>query len=140
MRVLIAALEIRVPLLFAALETGAGLQSDGAFVSGGGRHAGAGPEGAGGHASRGTYWMVALVLAILTLLEVAVFYVPALRAIIVPVLLTLSAAKFLLVAMFFMHLRYDRPVLSVVFSGGLVVATAIILALMLLFGAIRIGA
>lgn len=92
------------------------------------------------HASRGTYWMVALVLAIITLLEVAVFYVPLLRTIIVPVLLVLSAAKFTLVAMFFMHLRYDRPILSVVFVSALLVATILILALMLLFGQIRFGA
>lgn len=92
------------------------------------------------HASRGTYWLVALILGIITLLEVAVFYVPAIRPVIVPTLLTLSAAKFVLVAMFFMHLKYDRPILTRVFLGGLVVATLIILAMMLLFGAIGPGA
>lgn len=92
------------------------------------------------HASRATYWMVALILAIITLLEVAVFYVPILRAVIVPTLLTLSALKFTLVALFFMHLRYDRSVLSTIFVIGLVVATLIVLVLMLLFGQFRIGA
>lgn len=91
------------------------------------------------HARRSTYWLVAVVLAVITLLEVAVFYVPALRAIIVPVLLTLSAAKFALVAAFFMHLRYDRPILTRIFAGGLVVAVAIVVAMMLLFGAIGPG-
>lgn len=94
---------------------------------------------AAGHASRGTYWLIALILGIITVLEVAIFYVPALRAIIVPVLLALSAAKFALVAMFFMHLKYDRPVLTGIFAVGLVVATGTILALMLLFGAIGAG-
>lgn len=92
------------------------------------------------HASRGTYWLIALILAILTLLEVAVFYVPLLHAAIVPFLLVLSAAKFALVALFFMHLKFDRPVLTTVFAGGLIVATGIILAMMLLFGTIGPGA
>jgi len=86
------------------------------------------------HASRGTYWMVALVLAIITLLEVAVFYLPFLEGILAPVLLTLSAAKFALVAMFFMHLKFDRPILTGLFVGGILVATVIVLALMILFG------
>jgi cytochrome c oxidase subunit 4 len=93
----------------------------------------------GGHAARSTYWIIAVVLAMITVLEVAVFYVPAIRGVIVPVLLVLSAAKFVLVAMFFMHLKYDSPVLTVVLSVGLVVATAIILAIMFLFGAIGRG-
>ena len=96
-------------------------------------------HGHGGHASRGTYWLIALILGIITLLEVAIFYVPALRGIIVPTLLTLSAAKFVLVVMFFMHLKFDRPVLTRVFLGGLVVAVLIVLSLMLLFGAIGPG-
>jgi len=86
-----------------------------------------------GHASRATYWMVALILGIVTLLEVAVFYVPLLHAVIVPMLLVLSAFKFALVAAFFMHLKYDKPVLSMVFAIGLLVAVFIILALYLLF-------
>lgn len=97
----------------------------------------AGEEHGEQHASRATYWMVALVLGIITVLEVAVFYVPALRAIIVPVLLTLSAAKFVLVALFFMHLKYDRSVLTWIFMLGLAVAVTVVVSLMLLFG--RIG-
>jgi cytochrome c oxidase subunit 4 len=95
---------------------------------------------AGAHASKSTYWLIALVLGILTLLEVAVFYVPLLHSVIVPMLLVLSSAKFALVAMFFMHLKFDKPILTTLFAGGLVVATAIILAMMLLFGTIGTGA
>jgi cytochrome c oxidase subunit 4 len=92
------------------------------------------------HASRSTYWLIALILGIFTLLEVAVFYVPLLHSVIVPILLALSSAKFALVAMFFMHLKFDKPILTTLFAGGLVVATAIILAMMLLFGTIGPGA
>lgn len=93
-----------------------------------------------GHASKSTYWLIAVILGIITMLEVAVFYVPLLHSVIVPVLLVLSAAKFILVAMFFMHLKFDRPILTTVFAGGIVVATVIILAMMLLFGTIGSGA
>jgi cytochrome c oxidase subunit 4 len=93
-----------------------------------------------GHASRSTYWLIAVILGILTMLEVAVFYVPLLHEVIVPILLVLSAAKFVLVAMFFMHLKFDRPILTTLFAGGIVVATVIILAMMLLFGTIGPGA
>ena len=86
-----------------------------------------------GHTSRATYWMVALILGIVTLLEVAVFYVPLLHAVVVPILLVLSAFKFALVAAFFMHLKYDKPILSMVFAVGLLVAIFIILALYFLF-------
>ena len=95
---------------------------------------------AGAHAGKNTYWLIALVLGILTLLEVAVFYVPLLHSVIVPMLLVLSSAKFALVAMFFMHLKFDKPILTTLFAGGLVVATVIILAMMLLFGTIGPGA
>ena len=84
--------------------------------------------------------MIAVILGILTMLEVAVFYVPLLHSVIVPILLVLSAAKFVLVAMFFMHLKFDKPILTTLFAGGIIVATAIILAMMLLFGAIGSGA
>ena len=100
------------------------------------------PETAPGqaHASRSTYWLIALILGIITMLEVAVFYVPLLHSVIVPILLVLSTAKFALVAMFFMHLKFDKPILTTLFAGGIVVAASIILAMMLLFGTIGPGA
>jgi len=97
-----------------------------------------GPDQA--HASTGTYWLIALILGIITLIEVAVFYVPLLHAVIVPILLVLSVAKFVLVAMFFMHLKFDKPVLTTVFAVGLIVATSIVVIMMLLFGTIGPGA
>lgn len=86
------------------------------------------------HASNRTYLIVAGVLAVLTAIEVMVFYVEALRPVLVPILMVLMAAKFALVAMFFMHLKYDTPVLSGIFGWGLFVALSIILALMAIFG------
>jgi cytochrome c oxidase subunit IV len=87
------------------------------------------------HASVRTYVRVALVLTLVTALEVGVIYIRRLSPIIVPLLLAMSAAKFALVAMFFMHLRYDARPLSVVFVGPLLLATGLAVALMTLTGA-----
>ena len=86
-----------------------------------------------GHASVGFYWMVGVVLAVITALEVAVFYIPAMSPVLVPVLLALSATKFALVVMFFMHLRFDSSVLSGLFGAGLVLATLLVTAMVILY-------
>ena len=86
-----------------------------------------------GHASVGFYWMIGIVLAVVTALEVAVFYIPALSGILVPLLLVLSAGKFILVVMFFMHLKFDSKVFTAVFMAGLILATFMVTALVLLY-------
>ncbi len=50
----------------------------------------------------------------------------------VPLLLLLSAAKFALVAMFYMHLKQDHRLFTGVFVFPLIIATVIILALIVL--------
>src|SRR5438309_11746461 len=89
----------------------------------------------GEHATVGTYVLVALVLAMVTALEVGVIYVRRLAPIVVPLLLAMSAAKFALVALFFMHLRYESRVPTVLFVGPLILASGIAVALMTLTGA-----
>ncbi len=88
-----------------------------------------------GQGTVGTYVMVAIVLTLITALEVGVIYIRQLAPIIVPLLLVMAAAKFALVALFFMHLRYDGRVLSSLFVGPLVVAVGLAVALMTLTGA-----
>lgn len=85
------------------------------------------------HPNVGTYLRVAAVLVILTVLEVGVFYVPAFHPILVPVLLVLSACKFALVVLFYMHLKMDSPFFSFLFGAPLVLATGVLVALLLLF-------
>ena len=87
------------------------------------------------HASIGTYLKVAAILSVVTALEFAVIYIRALTPILVPLLLVLSAGKFALVVLFFMHLRDDSRVLAGVFVGPLVVAIALAVALTTLTGA-----
>ncbi|HUY38502.1 MAG TPA: cytochrome C oxidase subunit IV family protein [Candidatus Binataceae bacterium] len=79
------------------------------------------------------YVIVAAFLAVLTAMEITVFYVPALKAVVVPVLLVLAAAKFALIALFFMHLKYDSWVLSAFFLFGLLIAFVLLFAMMMLF-------
>jgi cytochrome c oxidase subunit IV len=50
-------------------------------------------------------------------------------------LLAMSAVKFFLVVGFFMHLRYDHPIMRALFVGPLLIAIVIILAVMALFSA-----
>jgi cytochrome c oxidase subunit IV len=78
------------------------------------------------------YVIVAAFLVVLTAMELTVFYVRALKPVLVPVLLILSAAKFSLVAMFYMHLRYDSRILTGVFAFFLVIALTLVLALLML--------
>lgn len=85
------------------------------------------------HASNRTYLGVAGILAVLTALEVMVFYVPALKPVLVPILVVMMIGKFALVVMYFMHLRYDPGILKGLFTGALTVATAIVIAMMALY-------
>ncbi|MBI4011902.1 MAG: cytochrome C oxidase subunit IV family protein [Candidatus Rokubacteria bacterium] len=67
-------------------------------------------------------------------MEVAVFYIPALARVLVPMLIVLALAKFALVAMFYMHLRFDHVWFSYLFVAPLVVAVGLVIALLWLFG------
>jgi len=92
--------------------------------------------GGGGHATVKTYINVAIVLAIITAVEVASLYIPGIpSSVLVISLLAMSAVKFFLVVGFFMHLRYDHPIMRALFVGPLLIAIVIILAVMALFGA-----
>jgi cytochrome c oxidase subunit 4 len=86
------------------------------------------------HASIGTYVKVAAILTVVTALEFSVIYIRAFTPILVPLLLVLSAGKFALVVLFFMHLRYDSRALTILFCGPLVLASGIVLALVALIG------
>jgi cytochrome c oxidase subunit 4 len=94
-------------------------------------------QGTAEHAASFTYIQIALILAVLTALEVTAFYLPdAMRPpgwMLVIVLILLSVVKFGLVASYFMHLRYDHRLYASCFAAGLVVATGTILALVTLF-------
>jgi len=86
------------------------------------------------HPGPAEYIKIAVILAVVTSLEVAIYYVPSLAGALVPMLLALSALKFALVVLWFMHLKFDSPLFSYLFFGGLVIAGAVLIALIALFG------
>ncbi len=62
---------------------------------------------------RPNYWLVFAALAIMTAIEVAITYMPGIP--LVPVLLTMSFLKAMLVILYFMHLRFDSKWFSFIF-------------------------
>ena len=86
-----------------------------------------------GHPTPGTYFKVAMTLAIITAVEVGIFYLNFLGYAIIPILVLLSGAKFILVAMYYMHLKFDSRIFSTMFVAGFIVAAGVIFALMALF-------
>jgi caa(3)-type oxidase subunit IV len=88
----------------------------------------------------GLYVRIGVVLFVLTALEVGGYEVArrasgsALDAAwFVPVILVLSALKFALVALYYMHLKWDGRFLKGIFSFSLFIAAIVIVALMVLF-------
>jgi len=91
------------------------------------------------HATTGTYLRIAAILVMITVIEVGVFYVPAFQGALVPILLVLSAVKFVLVVMFYMHLKFDNKFFTVLFGGPLLLALAVVVSLLFIFyGSIRL--
>ena len=74
------------------------------------------------HPSTTKYVGIAIFLAIITALEVALYYITMPEWLIVILLLILATAKFAIVAGFFMHLKFDSPMLRRVFITGIVLA------------------
>lgn len=86
------------------------------------------------HPGASVYVPVAVVLAVLTGLEIAVYYSPVPTAVMVALVLILGAANVVLSVMFYMHLRYDSRILTGMFSGALLLACLLAGSLLLLFG------
>ena len=93
------------------------------------------------HPTWSTYWKVALILTVITAVEVSAYYIPAWSEsrIYVPSMLILSAVKFAIVAMFYMHLKYDHRLFRTLFTGPLIIATITIVSLLFLFGQVAIN-
>ncbi|PJF37419.1 MAG: hypothetical protein CUN49_00415 [Candidatus Thermofonsia Clade 1 bacterium] len=81
------------------------------------------------HATPGTYVAVLGALAVLTLIELIVVYLPFLGQIL---LLVIATAKAWLVLQFYMHLRYERKILTWIFLMP-AIAVGILTAIMQFF-------
>lgn len=80
------------------------------------------------------YWVVALILAVITAAEVAVTYIDVLDAAVAPLLLVMAAAKFAIVVGWFMHLRFDAPLYRRLFLIGVIAAPILFGAVLFTFG------
>ena len=80
------------------------------------------------------YKWVALILFAITVIEVWIYYTPFREMpLFAPTLLILSATKFAIVVMFYMHLKYDHKLFRALFTGPLVIAMCTLMALLFLF-------
>lgn len=78
------------------------------------------------HPMPATYVGVAAILAIVTAIEIALFYAKGVSSVTITVsLLVLMVIKFTLVALWFMHLRFDRPIFRRLFVGGILLALSV---------------
>ena len=60
------------------------------------------------------YWMIWLYLFVLTVIELGVIHLPLVKVAIVALLVFLACYKALLVAMYFMHLKFERRTLGII--------------------------
>lgn len=82
------------------------------------------------------YVAIAAVLTMVTLLEVGIFYLESLGSALMPILLSLSSLKFVLVVSFYMHLKYDSRLFLSFFAAALLIVVALAVAGMALFRAL----
>ncbi len=88
----------------------------------------------GAHPGPAEYIRIGLTLAVITAVEVAVYYIDALSDVLVPILIVLSALKFSLVVMWFMHLKFDSRLFSTFFVGGLMLVAALFVVVLATLG------
>jgi len=90
------------------------------------------------HPSDWEYVKIAVVLAVITAVEVltyfeSVFTIFQTRWVLLSSLFVMMVVKFWLVARMFMHLKQDRPVLSQTFVFGIILAVAVYIAMLAAF-------
>ena len=88
-----------------------------------------------GHPTPAVYVQVGLFLAVITAIEVAFYYVDLAQGLLLGILLALSALKFVVVVLWFMHLRFDNRLLTILFSGGLTLVAALFVVVLATLGA-----
>jgi caa(3)-type oxidase subunit IV len=89
-------------------------------------------ENSENHASVKLYWIICVVLCAITFVEWGIFQFESIRtnaAIMIPSLLIMSIAKFILVCGWYMHLKYDHPILKQYYIASFFLATAVMIAL-----------
>ncbi|HYO29962.1 MAG TPA: cytochrome C oxidase subunit IV family protein, partial [Thermomicrobiales bacterium] len=80
------------------------------------------------HPGSDLYLRVAIVLTIVTAIEVVVYSGEAIRTFLVPLLIVLSVGKFIAVVGYFMHLKFDDNRFAWMFGAGLAISLAVFIA------------
>ncbi len=91
-------------------------------------------HGHGAHPTEVFYIKIAGILALVTLVEVLLYYKSFEEKLNNVVLLVLAAIKFVMVAAYFMHLRFDSRILRRLFVSGFVLAVSVYVAYLLTLG------
>lgn len=78
---------------------------------------------------------IAMLLAVITGIEIVLIYLPLTKWLVVTSLVVLSTVKFMFVIFCFMHLKWDKLFCTILFFIGLVLAGGTMWALLALFGA-----
>lgn len=89
------------------------------------------------HPTPRDYVRIAVILAVLTALEVSLFYLEVGPAFI-PMMIGLMTVKFILVVAEFMHLKYDTKLYRRVMATGLFTALAVYAIVLVTFADVRV--
>ena len=75
------------------------------------------------HPTPKRYVQIAIVLGILTAIEIALYYTEDIVGVFTdPILIILAVGKFLIVVGWFMHLRFENKMVNRFFAGGMILA------------------
>jgi cytochrome c oxidase subunit 4 len=93
------------------------------------------------HPTPSQYWKLAVLLAGLTAIEVALFYIDRqleLGMVNALALIFLAFLKFVIVVGWYMHLRYEKSTLNRFFVAGFVLAASLYLVVLVALGVVAI--
>jgi len=96
-------------------------------------HAAAAPDHGHDTSKFQIYVQIAMLLAVITGVEIIAVYLPFAKWLLITALVVLSAVKFMFVIFYFMHLRWDKPFCTILFFIGLILAAGTMWALLALF-------
>jgi cytochrome c oxidase subunit 4 len=75
----------------------------------------------------GQYYKVFGILVLITAAEVAIYYLSGARRAVITLMIFMMIAKFSVVALYFMHLRFDSKLFRRLFVTGIVLAVLVYL-------------
>jgi cytochrome c oxidase subunit 4 len=93
------------------------------------------------HPTPAQYWRIAALLAILTAIEVGMYYLDQeleLGALNAAILIVLALLKFVIVVGWYMHLRYEKSTLNRFFTAGAILAILLYLVVLSAMGVVAI--